>query len=225
MSLINLLPIANFGFLSLWFKLYGHHPNITSLKVFGCACYPYIRAYTKHKLEYKTIECIFLGYSIVSKGYLCLDLHSNHLYACMHVLFNESKFHSQSSLLNPLPIFAKLAPDIWLSNLLYLHSSNQPSILGSYVQSTPNPSTTTLHTTSPLSSTTSAFILVPHSSSPSHTSPNTSPVQSLTPLPFSTSDSPSPVPFADPNPVLFLTTNTHPMTTRSKNGITKPKLC
>lgn len=116
--------------------------------------YPYIRPSTKHKLEYKIIECIFLGYSTVSKGYLCLDLHSNHLYTCMHVLFNESKFPSQSSHLYPLPISTKLAPDIWLSNLFYLHSFNQPSILGSYVQSTASPSTTTLHTTSPLSSTT-----------------------------------------------------------------------
>lgn len=124
MSLINLLPTATLGFLSPWFKLYGHHPDITSLKVFGCACYPYIRPYTKYKLEYKTIECIFLGYSTVSKGYLCLDLHSNHLYSCMHILFNESKFPSQSSHFYPLPISAKLAPDIWLSNLLYLHYSN-----------------------------------------------------------------------------------------------------
>ena len=185
----------------------------------------YIRPSTEHKLEYKTTECIFLGYSTVSKGYLCLDLDSNHLYTCMHVLFNESKFPSQSSHLNPLPISAKPTPDIWLSNLLYLHSSNQPSILGSYVQSTPSPSTTTLHTTFPLSSTTSASIAVSHSSSPSHTSPNTSPVQSLTPLPFSTSNSPNPIPPTDPDPVLFLTTNTHPMTTRSKNDITKPKLC
>lgn len=86
-------------------------------------------------------------------------------------------------------------------------------------------STTTLHTTSPLSSTTSASIPVSHSSSPSHTSPNTSLVQSLTPLQFSTSNSPSPVPSTDPDLVLFLTTNTHPMITRSKNGITMPKLC
>lgn len=92
MSLINLLPAATLGVLSPWFKLYGHHPDLTNLKVFGCAYYPYLKPYTHHKLEHKTKECLFLGYSNISKGYLCLDLHTNHLYTSRHVLFNESKF-------------------------------------------------------------------------------------------------------------------------------------
>ena len=100
MNLINLLPTASLGFLSPWFKLYGSHPDVTSLKVFGCACYPYIRPYTKHKLEHRTTECIFLGYSNVSKGFLCLDIQSNRLYTCRHVLFNESRFPFPSS---PVP--------------------------------------------------------------------------------------------------------------------------
>lgn len=112
MNLISLLPTASLGFLSPWFELYGSHPDVTSLRVFGCACYPYIRPYTKHKLEHRTTEIIFLGYSSVSKGYLCLDVQSNHLYTCRHVLCNESKFPSTSSHLTSLPYSVKPTPDI-----------------------------------------------------------------------------------------------------------------
>ena len=73
LTLINLLPTSTLEFLSPWFKIYGQHPDITSLKIFGCACYAFLKPYTKHKLEHKTIECLFLGYSTVSKGYLCRD--------------------------------------------------------------------------------------------------------------------------------------------------------
>lgn len=37
-TLINLLPIATLGLFSPWYKLYSQHPNISSLKTFGCAC-------------------------------------------------------------------------------------------------------------------------------------------------------------------------------------------
>ena len=73
LTLINLLPTSTLEFLSPWFKIYGQHPDITSLKIFGCACYAFLKPYTKHKLEHKTTECLFLGYSTVSKGYLCRD--------------------------------------------------------------------------------------------------------------------------------------------------------
>ena len=123
LSLINLLPTLTLGFLSPWFKLYGQHPDITSFKIFGCACYPFLRPYTKHKLEHRTTECLFLGYSTMSKGYLCLDLLTNKLYTCRHVLFNEAKFPFTSTISFvsiPNPPTSKT----WLSNLLYLHSSN-----------------------------------------------------------------------------------------------------
>lgn len=83
---------------------------------------------------------------------MCFDVKSNHLYTYRHVLFNESKFPSTYSHITSLPHSVKPTPYIWLSNLLYLHSSNQPSILGSYGPSTSSspifvsPSSHTTHT-------------------------------------------------------------------------------
>ena len=214
-SLVILLPTNTLGFLSPWFKLYAQHLDITHLKVFGCACYPYLRSYTHHKLEHRTKECLFLGYSTISKGYLCLDLHTNHFYTSWHVLFNESEFsflHFKSS--GSTSFASKLAHNVWLSNLLYLQSSNQPFILGSYVPS--NTHSTTEN---------------PTSISPSSPSLSTSPSHPSLPTPFVSSNPTasfvphSPLPPADDDPALPLVTITHPMTTRSKNSITKPKLC
>ena len=132
-SLINLLPTATLGLVSPWYKLYGHHPDLTHLKIFGCACYPLLRPYTHHKLENRTKECLFLGYSTVSKGYLCLDFTTNHLYTSRHVLFNESKFPFVSFIASKSAAnISKPSHDTWFSNLLYLHSTNLLSVLGPY---------------------------------------------------------------------------------------------
>lgn len=123
MSLVILLPTDTLGFLSPWFRLYAQHPDLTHLKVFGCAFYPYLRPYTHHKLEHRTKECLFLGYSTISKGYLCLNLHTNHLYTSRHVLFNESEFsflHFKS--FGSASFASKPTHEVWLSNLLYLQS-------------------------------------------------------------------------------------------------------
>ena len=76
LTLINLLPTATLDFLSPWFKFHGQHPNIFSLKIFGCACYPFFRPYNQHKLNHKTTECIFLLiYSLtncIPAGMYCL---------------------------------------------------------------------------------------------------------------------------------------------------------
>lgn len=123
MSLVILLPTDTLGFLSPWFRLYAQHPDLTHLKVFGCAFYPYLRPYTHHKLEHRTKECLFLGYSTISKGYLCLNLHTNHLNTSRHVLFNESEFsflHFKS--FGSASFASKPTHEVWLSNLLYLQS-------------------------------------------------------------------------------------------------------
>ena len=146
--LINLLPTFVLNFVSPWSKLYSASPDLSQLKVFGCACYPHLRPYSSHKLDHRTKECIFIGYSTSSKGYLCLDPSSHHLCTSRHVLFNETKFPS-STPLSPLsqsstPVF-DISNSLWLSNLLYLHASNQPSLLGPYNPLTAPPSSAPLN--------------------------------------------------------------------------------
>ena len=162
---------------------------------------------------------------------MCIDLQTKHLYTSRHVLFNKSKFpflHFQQS--NSIPFTPKPVLDIWLSNLLYLHSSNQPSILDSYVPSNSNLTTLNPPYTPNPSSTNPNPISTSHSScqpstSASHNISFTPSVSPNPPQPSTTSVSHNPIPLANTNPVLPLVTNTYPMTTRSKNSITKPKLC
>ena len=49
--LINKLPSSVLSFKSPWEVLYSKPPPLKALKAFGCACYPYLRPYTKHKLQ------------------------------------------------------------------------------------------------------------------------------------------------------------------------------
>lgn len=131
--LINLLPTATLGLVLPWYKLYGRHRNLIHFKVFGCACYPLLRPYTHHKLENRNKECLFLGYSTVSKGYLCIDFTINHLYTSRHVLFSESKFPFMSfNASKSATNISQPSHDTWFSNLLYLHSTNLPFVLGPY---------------------------------------------------------------------------------------------
>ena len=74
---------------------YNKKPNYLFLRVFGCACWPNLRPYNKHKIDFHSKTCIFLGYSLSHKGYKCLDLASGKLYVYHHVIFDESLFPYQ----------------------------------------------------------------------------------------------------------------------------------
>src|SRR3954470_9948702 len=67
-------------------------PDYTFLKVFGCACWPHLRPYNKHKLEFQSKKCLFLGYSSLHKGYKCLHVPTNHVYISRDVVFDENVF-------------------------------------------------------------------------------------------------------------------------------------
>ena len=234
-SLINLLPTYVLNFVSSWYKLYSFHPDLSRLKLFGCACYPHLKPYTTHKLEPRTKECLFLGYSSNSEGYLCLDVQSHHLYTSRHVLFNESKFPFtilSSSFTSSSSPTSTILNSLWLSNLLYLHSSNQLSLSGPYIpQSIPSvtatPSTPSLpitQSTPPMPATPS----LPHSA-PLHTPIDTLPI---VPITITTLLAISAFAISSIPPIMLevsttTVSNLHPMQTRSKSGITKPntKLC
>ena len=72
------------------FKL-KQKPNYHFLKSFGCACYPILQPYNKHKFEFHKSKCVFLGYSSNHKGYECLHS-SSCLYITRNINFNETEF-------------------------------------------------------------------------------------------------------------------------------------
>src|SRR4051812_14509833 len=79
-----------------------HHqkPDYNSLNFFGCACYPNLRPYNRHKLELRSTQCVFIGYSNLHKGYKCLEVATGRIYISRDVVFDETLFP-----------FAKLHPN------------------------------------------------------------------------------------------------------------------
>ncbi|KAG8478945.1 hypothetical protein CXB51_028950 [Gossypium anomalum] len=69
--------------------LYRTLPDYKLLKVFDCHCFPYLRPYNKHKLQYRSRACTYLGYNPNHKGYKCLD-DNGRIFVLRHVVFDET---------------------------------------------------------------------------------------------------------------------------------------
>jgi hypothetical protein len=78
--LINRLPTRVIDNLSPLQRLFKTPPNYSLLKIFGCACWPHLRPYNRHKLSFRSKPCVFIGYSSLHKGYKCLDMDSGRVY-------------------------------------------------------------------------------------------------------------------------------------------------
>ena len=69
-------------------KLFKRDFQIT---MFGCACYPLLRPYNQHKLQPRSQECLFLGYSLSHQGYKCMAA-DGRIYISKDVLSDELSF-------------------------------------------------------------------------------------------------------------------------------------
>jgi histone deacetylase 1/2 len=78
--LINLLPTKVLNLESPTEKLLHVKPNYESLRVFGCACWPNLCPYNKHKLSFCSKRCVFLGYTFRHNGVKCLDVTTGRVY-------------------------------------------------------------------------------------------------------------------------------------------------
>ena len=152
--LINHLPTAVLGMDSPFHRLFGTQPNYTKTRVCGCLCFPWLRPYNKHKLEDRSMPCVFIGYSPTQSAYLCLQTHTGRIYVSRYVRFDETVF----------PF--KTKPTLPLTS----SSPNQPSTI-SYPQATsipistpPPPPPTAPAPTSPLVEQTGTSSSEPHQS-------------------------------------------------------------
>ena len=72
--IINRLPTPILQHRSPYEMVYHHKPDYNFLRAFGCACWPYLRPYNQHKMDFRSKTCIFIGYSVGHRGYKCLDV-------------------------------------------------------------------------------------------------------------------------------------------------------
>ena len=192
--LINRLPTPVLNHESPFQKLFNLRPNYTFLRVFGCACWPHLRPYNKHKLDFRSTECVFLGYSPSHRGYQCLHLPSKRIYISRHVLFDESSF--PFSRLSPAP--SPAPPPQTLLYPLPLNPSLPPNTPNAVLAPMDIPSAQQIEPSSPTQSLTS---------SPTNTISFSS--QQVAPMVPANEDPPPP---------------RHAMQTRSRNNIFKPKM-
>uniref|UniRef100_A0A2N9J617 Integrase catalytic domain-containing protein n=1 Tax=Fagus sylvatica TaxID=28930 RepID=A0A2N9J617_FAGSY len=246
--LINKLPTPLLSNKSPWESLFHTKPTLTHLRAFGCQCFPLLTPYNKNKFQPKSVPCIFVGYPFHSKGYTCFDPSTHRFYTSRHVLFNEHMFPglSTSQQPNSLSQPSTFSPDCWLTTLLSLHSCTHSQVSSSASLDS-NISDRTLSSWSSSLSSSSPQSLLPAdlSSDPmSARDPSTltstaipplhitSPAPSNIPLPTVSPDipnlplntAPSNPAASNLNPTAPPTTSHHPMQTRSKSGIFKPKL-
>jgi hypothetical protein len=246
--LINKLPTPLLSNKSPWESLFHTKPTLTHLRAFGCQCFPLLTPYNKNKLQPKSVPCIFVGYPFHSKGYTCFDPSTHRFYTSRHVLFNENMFPglSTSQQPNSLSQTSTFSPDCWLTTLLSLHSCTHSQVSSSASLDSNISDRTLSSWSSPLSSSSPQSLLPADLSSvpmsdrdPSTLTSNaipplhiTSPAPSNIPLPTVSPDipnlplntAPSNPATSNLNPTAPHTTSHHPMQTRSKSGIFKPKL-
>ncbi|TYH22280.1 hypothetical protein ES288_A04G114800v1 [Gossypium darwinii] len=51
---MNILPTKVLNGVSLCEQLFGHKPDYQRLRVFECLCYPHLRPFNRHKLQYRS---------------------------------------------------------------------------------------------------------------------------------------------------------------------------
>jgi histone deacetylase 1/2 len=72
--------------------LFQQSPNYHFLRRFICFCFPFLRSYHNHKLDFHSSPCVFLGYSSSRLGYRCLDITSQRIYISRYARFREHVF-------------------------------------------------------------------------------------------------------------------------------------
>ncbi len=72
-------------------SLFGHRPDISHIRIFGCAALAYVEKEKRHKLDFKTEPCIYLGISPrhTHDTHILLRLSTKSIIYRRNVSFNE----------------------------------------------------------------------------------------------------------------------------------------
>ena len=111
--MINRLPSPSINHVSPFSKLFGHSPLYYDLRTFGCVFFVHLPPHERHKLTAQSVKCVFLGYAIPHKGYVCYDPHASRMRVSQNVIFFENQYffpsHVQlsSAFVSLMPIFSE----------------------------------------------------------------------------------------------------------------------
>ncbi|KAG8501162.1 hypothetical protein CXB51_003279 [Gossypium anomalum] len=184
-------------------KLYKVQPDYARLRVFGSACFPHLRPFQQHKLQFRSSKCVFLGFGSHQKGYRCLAV-DGRVYISRHVLFDELEFPFQTGF--------SCSQGVGPVQFSHQHSHVPVVTMASSDSRTVVPGPSPVSSSSPSILRSSSMISSPGAVSVEVTVP-ASRVQSPS------SDVPHAVNVRPSSP-----TNCHPMQTRSKSGAFKPRV-
>jgi hypothetical protein len=136
--LINRMPSRVASKVSPFEHLFKRQPDFSYLRVFGCQCFPHLRPYNPHKMDFRSLPCVFLGYIPSHHGYRCLDLTSHRLYVARHVCFNEHHFPFSYPNPTPQPISSS-SPYISSFPLSFLQSDTPDTDTNNTLHDEPDP--------------------------------------------------------------------------------------
>jgi hypothetical protein len=71
--IMNRTPIAIVHGMTHKEKFTRKKPDVSHLIVFGCITYMHVLNEKRSKLDPKVEKCIFIGYSLEQKGYICFN--------------------------------------------------------------------------------------------------------------------------------------------------------
>jgi hypothetical protein len=94
--LINRIPSKVLSYDMPLHHLFQKQPDYSLFRTFECVCWPNLRPYNNHKLQFRSKHCTFLGYSPFHKGFKCLDPDSGRVYISRDVKFDEPLFPFQN---------------------------------------------------------------------------------------------------------------------------------
>jgi hypothetical protein len=88
--IMNKTPIVTMHGMTPEEKYSGRKPDLSHLKVFGCIAYVHVLDELRIKLDPKAKKCVFIGYSLEQKGYICYNPVTHKMRVSRDVVFDET---------------------------------------------------------------------------------------------------------------------------------------